>query len=1229
MTGSVEPRPEINAGRDSYNAGRDINIITNNYNSSDSRGTADDALQVLDDALQDEDDRADRARRLDLRRFTGRERLIAKIEELTRTSDQGWIVIEGAAGTGKTALAMHLAEVNKTKSWFLHSTSISGGRNAENVRKNLAAQLIRAFGLDERAPDSRKGADADYLAKVIRSAAKARTDAERQPIVLVIDSLNEIRFPGYSENPGELPEADVLPYKVFVVATRRPAPEPSSFGSPCYLATIETGQIREIGAHHSLYPGDNSNERDMREYLTDLLDGPHPDQGIVRKLRTHNVSPAEFINTLVPRAAGLWLYLRYVLDTVRVEERHPVEIIRSLPPRLHAIYLEEVSKQRELDPVKWERICLPALATLAAMRRPVTRKDLASYAGIREDDYRALANWLDKDVRPLLDVVRDPATREISYEVRHQSLREFVADPETDDYLDSELRDAWLRAHARITKRLTPLGAPGLRDWASADPYVRDMLAEHAANGQRLVGHLLDDLVNDPGFLLICQSSSVLLRRRDLTAPGILAVSAYEEALNEWAGLQPDDGDERAWRLHVWARKTGASELAVAAAKIAGRKIAGRTVEIKAAAWTGTTHRLMQHARIGSVNAITTVQGRNGRPLLASSGSDGRVRFWDPASGTSDGSALDGDATGVMAAAAVPLSGQQILLATGDRSGVLQLWDPVKRVPAGEPIHAHLGAVNAITVVVAADDHTLLVTCGRDRQVRLWDPSTGAPAGARLTGHADWVTAAAAVPVSGMQLLATGSRDGTIRLWDPQTGLPLGDPMTCGNRGVNAIAAVTLGGDSAMLAAGGADGTVQFWDPQTMLPLGDLRTRSAAHAGAVSAITVAWLPDRPLFASVGEDRTIRMWDPVTGEAEPVSFKTHANLVKAIAAVSLRDGRTLLAAGGNDGKVELQELYESETGAPADAAKAGHSRAVTAIAAARHAGRRVIVSGSRDRTARIWDPETGAPIGEPLTGHDRPLSAVVPIPLAKEHLIATSDVDGVVRLWDLTKTPPKSRRLKSDGKVYAIAPVRLPGGNLLLATGGSQWSVRLWDPVSGEPVGVPMTGHTEPVNAITSVQVADGSTVLASGASDGTVRRWDPVGYAAIGDPLTGYGEKIRSVAAMRLPGGRMLLAAGSEHGKVYVWDGDERIAVLEPSPRQASAVTTLAAVELPGRTLLAAGGDRVVRLWNPVTDEPVGSLTGHSLPVNGIAALPGDPTLLVTVSDDRTILIWTFGDSQP
>ena len=62
------------------------------------------------------------------------------------------------------------------------------------------------------------------------------------------------------------------------------------------------------------------------------------------------------------------------------------------------------------------------------------------------------------------------------------------------------------------------------------------------------------------------------------------------------------------------------------------------------------------------------------------------------------------------------------------------------------------------------------------------------------------------------------------------------------------------------------------------------------------------------------------------------------------------------------------------------------------------------------------------------------------------------------------------------------------GRLLLATGSQDRSVRVWDPLTGTPVGQPLTGHTGTVASVALGTTADGRLLLASGARSGCSAR---------------------------------------------------------------------------------------------------------------------------------------------
>jgi WD40 repeat protein len=118
----------------------------------------------------------------------------------------------------------------------------------------------------------------------------------------------------------------------------------------------------------------------------------------------------------------------------------------------------------------------------------------------------------------------------------------------------------------------------------------------------------------------------------------------------------------------------------------------------------------------------------------------------------------------------------------------------------------------------------------------------------------------------------------------------------------------------------------------------------------------------------------------------------------------------------------------------------------------------------------------------------------------------------------------------------------PDGRIL-ASGSYDKSIILWDMVTHQPIGQPLTGHTDYINSVAFSP--DGKT-LASGSDDHTVMLWDVASHQPLGMALKGQTDVINIVAFS--PSDRTL-ASGSSDGTIVLWDVDPQFWMISTCQR--------------------------------------------------------------------------------
>ena len=228
----------------------------------------------------------------------------------------------------------------------------------------------------------------------------------------------------------------------------------------------------------------------------------------------------------------------------------------------------------------------------------------------------------------------------------------------------------------------------------------------------------------------------------------------------------------------------------------------------------------------------------------------------------------------------------------------------------------------------------------------------------------------------------------------------------------------------------------------------------------------------------------------------------------------------------------------------------------------------LVSGSRDKTLRVWDLETRRLRGRPLTGHSQSVLCLQFDPSEGEDVIISGSSDSSVLIWRFST----GQKLHEIPSAHEESVLNLRFDRRYLVTCSKDKKIKVWNRKLLSPM--------------------DSDYPRIAGSND----------YARVPSYIIDVFNQEPSLLEARLASGAIKTLKPYSHLVTFTGHG--------------AAVN---AIQIHGDVIVSASGDRMIKIWNVKTGKLLRTLPGHN---KGIACVQYDSRRIVSGSSDNTVRIF-------
>jgi WD40 repeat protein len=575
---------------------------------------------------------------------------------------------------------------------------------------------------------------------------------------------------------------------------------------------------------------------------------------------------------------------------------------------------------------------------------------------------------------------------------------------------------------------------------------------------------------------------------------------------------------------------------------------------------------------------------------------------------------LSGHSDSVYAVAVTP-DGKYVI--SGSDDSTLKVWN----WQAGQEVRTLAGHSDCVLAVAITPDGKYVISASMDKIIKVWNWQTGEEV-RTLTSHNHWVFALAVTPDG--KYLISGSTDKTIKVWNIETGEIL-YTLKGHWREVRAVAVTP---DGKKVISGSIDNTLKVWNLKTGRLLFTLR----GHSHWITSVAVT--PDGKKVISGSRDNTLKVWNL----DKKIGFFTYIrNLIAKRQIFKL--------AGDNHWSIRYFILICNLITRRQLFTLTNHQDIIWAVTVTPNS--KQIISGSWDKTIRVWNLETGNELFT-LTGHDQSLMDVVVTPDGKQVISASSDK--TIKVWNLENA--ESNFTSTEGYNVNTAHIKsikkiaiTPDGKLAISCGED--GLKFWNLQTREKL------YSYNRHYLNNLAVTFNRKLVISSWGQLEVYNFEKrENFNIQGINIFEYYSAIAVT-----PNGKQAIS-NCMHRTIVFWNLKKQNKFLQKhyllihiiifmiifpliliknliNLGRQNGVNSIA-VTPDGKWVISGSSDKKIKVWslykwegffkllqNLIPAKQMFTLTGHGDRVNALAVTP-DSNRLISGSNDKTIKVWSL-----